>query len=58
MTQKLELIFEKERDTKNTVRYAEIGDVPNIGTIYIQKHAVAKTGLKDRIKVTVEPDQI
>lgn len=56
MTKKLELIFEKERDTKNTVRYAEVGAVPNIGIIYIQKHAIAKAGLKDRIKVTVESE--
>ncbi len=54
MPEKLEIIFKKERDTRNTVRYVEQGEVLNIGIVYIQKHAIAQAGLKDEIKVTIE----
>lgn len=37
---KLEIVFEFERETKNTVRYKEIppgGEPPKMGTLYLQK---------------------
>lgn len=51
----MEILFEKERDTKNTVRYAEV--VPEtsdaiVGTLYVRKSVAA--GLGDKIKVTIE----
>ena len=45
--------FELERTTKNTYRYAEIGAIPNIGTLYIQKFALGAEP-PARIKVSVE----
>jgi hypothetical protein len=54
---KLERAFEVEKETKNTVRYAEVaeGQPPVIGTIYVQKWALPK-GIPEKIKVTVEAD--
>jgi len=48
--------FEFERATKNTLRFQEDSDVPVMGTIYIQKHALkANGGLEaKKIKVTIE----
>lgn len=51
----MEIVFKKERETKNTIRYAEEGDIPQIGTLYIQKFAAAQAGLKDKIKVIIKP---
>ena len=46
--------FEKEKDTKNTVKFAEVqtqGEAPIIGTLYVQKWFV---GAATKLKVTVE----
>lgn len=48
------ILFEKERDTKNTVVFTEkpgAGTPPVIGTIYIQKWYI---GEHDKVTVTVE----
>ena len=48
--------FELEKETKNTIRYAEkpeVGKPPVIGTIYIQKWALPERDATD-ITVTVE----
>ncbi|KXG75512.1 hypothetical protein AN618_18850 [Fervidicola ferrireducens] len=52
----LEAVFEYEKETKNTVRFAEvIGENPAIvGTIYIQKFALNKLGNPKKIKITIE----
>lgn len=34
---KITRTFTKDRETKNTVRYAEDGDVVAVGTLYVQK---------------------
>ncbi len=47
--------FEKEKDTKNTVKFAETqtqGEAPIIGTLYVQKWFVGDAA---KLKVTVEP---
>lgn len=42
--------FEMEKDTKNTIRFKEIGDGPlyvnKIGVIYIPKSTLAELGYK------------
>ena len=38
-----ELTFEREKETKNTVRFQEVvsdGEQPVIGPLYVQKHAL------------------
>ena len=45
--------FTHERTTKNTYRYAEIGEIPKIGTLYIQKFALGAEPPK-RLRTTVE----
>jgi len=56
---KLQIILEKERITKNTIRYAEVedenGNPPIIRNLYIQKYGVKKLSDPQRIKVTIEP---
>ena len=51
---KVERFFEVEKETKNTIRYAEVaeGEPPIIGTIYVQKWALE--GIPNRVKVTLE----
>lgn len=48
-----------ERETKNTVRFAEDdagqpSDHPVVGTLYIQKAAHVQLGAPQRIAVTIE----
>ena len=56
---KIERVFEVEKETKNTIRYAEVaeeGQPPVIGTVYVQKWAI-KGGAPKKIKVTLEADE-
>lgn len=50
----IERVFEFEKETKNTIRYAEVGDgqPPVIGTLYVQKWALK--GSPKKLKVTIE----
>ncbi len=52
----LELSFQRERETKNTVRFEEqVTDAPPVvGTLYLQKYAVNRLGNPDSLRVTVE----
>lgn len=52
-----DLYFVKDKETKNTIRYAEEereDGPPCIRTIYLQKFFVRQLGDPTRIKVTVE----
>jgi hypothetical protein len=51
---KIERAFEIEKETKNTLRYAEVGEgqPPVIGTLYLQKWVFK--GMPKRILVTIE----
>ena len=52
-TQTATVSFKKEKDTKNTVKFAEVaieGQAPVVGTIYVQKWFV---GSATEIEVTV-----
>lgn len=52
---KVELEFTKERETKNTIRYAEEpsgGDV-TVGTIYIRKEAFEDEVPPERLRVSI-----
>jgi hypothetical protein len=50
----IEVKLTKEKETKNTIRYAEAGADPVVRTIYLPKPTAEKLG--DRIRVTIEPD--
>jgi hypothetical protein len=58
MADKLVVVFARERETKNTVRFAEQenaeGLPPVIGTLYVQKFVVKRLGDPQVIKITVE----
>jgi len=46
--------FKKEKDTKNTVKFAEVqsqGEPPIVGTLYIQKWFAGEAAT---VKVTIE----
>lgn len=52
----MEVKFTLDRETKNTIRYAEVvpdGETPVIGTLYIQKSALGADRPKE---VTVKID--
>jgi len=55
MNEKIRTVeFQKEKDTKNTVKFAEVqtqGQAPVIGTLYVQKWFA---GDSNRLKVTIE----
>lgn len=42
-----------DKETKNTVRYAEGGDAPRIGMLYIPKHTITEMGSPERITLRV-----
>jgi len=49
--------FEREKETKNTVRYQEVtdqGKPPIIGTLYLQKWFAADT---NTITITIEKEE-
>ena len=54
----IEVVFELERETKNTVRLTELetNEAPVIGTLYVQKHAYKNLGSPKRLKIRVEAD--
>lgn len=50
----LTALFVREKETKNTVKFAEVqrqGEAPIIGTLYVQKWVAGAT---QNLKVTVE----
>ena len=55
----LVITLTQERDTKNTIRYAEVeGDRGTaLGTLYLQKWAAAQLGRPASIRVTIEAGQ-
>jgi hypothetical protein len=50
----MELEFEKDRETKNTIKYAEVTkrERPVVGSLYILKSELGDLG--DKLKVTIE----
>lgn len=52
----LSATFSKEKETKNTIRFAEDVDneAPIVGTIYVQKYALNRLSNPSKIKVTIE----
>lgn len=51
---KLEIMFMKLQETKNTVRYQESSDNPKVGSLYLKKEAAASLDNPESLKVTVE----
>ena len=54
-----EVIFEIEKETKNTIRYREVEgqEPPKVGTLYIQKWVLRRLNGGEppkKIKITVE----
>lgn len=50
----MKIEFEREKETKNTVRFQEVpdkGQPPRVGTLYVQKWAV---GSATKLTVTIE----
>lgn len=58
MAERLTVVLDREKETKNTVRFAERenaeGLPPVLGTVYVQKYAVRRLGDPSSIRVTVE----
>jgi hypothetical protein len=44
---KVKVKFEFSKETKNTYCYKEISDTPIIGCLYIQKHCIGTTPVKN-----------
>jgi hypothetical protein len=56
----MKAVFEIEKETKNTIKFAEITEskfaAPLIGTLYVPKTTLGQLGYKDgqKIEITVE----
>ena len=54
----MEIKFEMEKETKNTVRFKEVVggplDTPNIGTIYVPKATLKQIGYEPGTQLIVE----
>lgn len=52
----MKINFEFDKETKNTLRYQEVGDDPKVQTLYLKKSAAKGLGLNsgDALVVTVE----
>lgn len=54
----IEIEFQRERETKNTIRFEEVesqsGEPPVVGSLYLQKWAVKRLGDPQKIRVTVD----
>lgn len=54
----MEIRFEMEKETKNTIRFKEVVggplDTPNIGTIYIPKATLKQIGYEPGTQLIVE----
>lgn len=50
---RLDLSFVRERETKNTVRFQEQGDLAAVGVLYVQKDAVRALGNPDKLQVSI-----
>jgi hypothetical protein len=48
------LTFTKDKETKGTFRYAEDGDEPVVGTVYVRKAAAEKLGNPEKITVSIQ----
>lgn len=58
MAETIVVKFEKERETKGTVVFAEVHDeteAPVVRTLYIAKHSYAKLGNPTSVQVTIAP---
>jgi hypothetical protein len=54
MSNKKEILFQREKSTKNMVRFSEVieeGQPPFVRTVYVPKYWI---GEKDKVKVTYE----
>lgn len=55
MAKKLQIEFEKERETKNKVRYEEVAkENPVIDKLYVSKTHVEELGNPETLSVTIE----
>lgn len=57
MPKQIQVWFEKEKETRNTIKFREAvteGEPEVIGSLYVQKHALKELGYPTRLKVTVE----
>jgi hypothetical protein len=56
---KIERDFELEKETKNTIRYAEVaeGQPPIIGTLYVQKWALKGSPKKLKVMIDVPEEE-
>lgn len=51
----MKVYFEKEKETKRTIRFKEIeGDVPVIGLIYIPKQTLQDIGYEDGSTLVID----
>lgn len=54
----MEIKFEMEKETKNTIRFKEVVggplDTPNIGTIYVPKATLKQVGYEPGTQLIVE----
>lgn len=46
--------FEREKETKNTIRYVETADPPKVGMIYMPRKTLEQLGDPERLTITID----
>ena len=52
-TKKKVVTLEREKETKNTIKFAEPDDGRTVRTVYVDKEVAEELGLEDTLKVTL-----
>ena len=50
----MDISFEYEKDTKNTIKFKELSDSPVIQSIYIQKSYLKERGYEKSKKISIK----
>lgn len=50
----MQIVLEREKETKNKVRFQEVGDQDLVGTLYVPKTSLGQLGNPDRLTLTLE----
>lgn len=51
----MQVQLEREKETKNKVRFQEVGDGDLVGTVYVPKESLRRLGNPDLLTLTLEP---
>jgi hypothetical protein len=51
----LTVMLDREKETRNKVRFAEMGDAEHVGMVYVPKSTLHELGDPERLELTLAP---